>query len=223
MYDLRRIESRVHRIIPSKFPTISLFDWVETPEELEQLALLEGLTNDRIQNELGSLNRVPKEDWVLGQGATPLMAAFTHIGHPSRFSDGTYGVYYAANTLNAAIKETVYHRERFYSASKERPCAISMREYLAEVRQPLVDITAPQYIQYLSPDPSHYEISQELGRQIREEHHWGLLYPSIRHPESSCVAVFRPSALTIPIQGKHFKYIWDGASISEVYVESRYR
>ncbi len=221
MYSVTDLKSKVHPIIPSKFPPVSLFDWASSPEELEQIALLEGLTNERIQAELGSLNHVAKNDWILGPGATPLMAAFTHIGHSSRFSDGSFGVYYAANSLDAAIKETVYHRERFYSASKEPMCSLSMREYSTKILKPLVDIRPEQFIDLLHPEPDLYERSQVFGKKIREEDNWGLLYPSVRDNQSLCVAVFRPPALTIPVQGAHLRYIWNGQRISDVYVESR--
>ena len=149
------------------------------------------------------------------------MAAFTHIGFASRFSDGSYGVYYAASTLETAIKETAFHRAIFYNASKEPTCSISMREYIATVKKPLVDITSNKYDTFLNPDPDFYNVSQVFGRKIQGKKHWGLLYPSIRDEGSLCVAVFRPSALTIPNQGCHLKYIWDGTSISEVYIESK--
>ena len=123
---------KVHRLIPSKFPPVTLFDWADSAEELEQIALLEGLTNERILAELGKINLIDKDDWIGGPGSTPVMAAFTHIGFESRFSDGSFGVYYAASSLETAIKETCFHRERFYSASKEKPCSISMREYLGQ-------------------------------------------------------------------------------------------
>lgn len=221
MYSVIQLASKVHRLIPSKFPPMSFFDWAQSAEELEQIAQLEGLTNERIQAELGTLNLVPAEDWVGGQGATPLMAAFTHIGFPSRFSDGSYGIYYAASSLEAAIKETVFHRERFYRASNEVTCSISMREYIAKVNKPLIDLSTEQYKDFLNPDPNLYSKSQAFGKAIRDEKHWGLLYPSIRDKQANCVAVFRPPALSIPAQGCHLKYIWDGNSISEVYKESR--
>lgn len=223
MHSYSRFDKNVHRLIPSKFPPISLFDWASSPEELEQIALLEGLTNERLQAELGKVNLIEKADWVGGQVATPLMAAFTHIGFDSRFSDGTYGVYYAASTLDAAIKETVFHRERFYSASNEPTCSISMREYIAKIKKPLVDITGNTYVDFLDPNPDSYHNSQEFGKKIHSEKHWGLLYPSIREQSALCVAIFRPPALTIPIQGCHLKYIWDGTRIAEVYVESKVR
>jgi hypothetical protein len=221
MHSSINYEKDVHRLVPSKFPPISLFDWADTEEELEQIALLEGLTNERMQAELGRINLIPKEDWIGGPGSTPLMAAFTHIGQPSRFTDGSYGVYYAACSLETAIKETVFHRERFYSASQEKPCAITMREYIAKVKKPLIDLRSSEYDELLNPDPMFYDKSQDFGKKVYDEKHWGLLYPSIRKAEGLCMAIFRPPALTLPRQGCHLRYMWDGSRISEVYQESK--
>lgn len=221
MHSFVDFNKKVHRLIPSKFPPISFFDWASSAEEIEQIAHLEGLTNERIQADLGRVNLIAQEDWVYGPGATPLMAAFTHINFPSRFSDGSYGVYYAASTLETAIKETVFHRERFYSASKEATCSISMREYIATVKKPLVDTTSEQYADLFHIDPHFYDKSQSFGKKLHEKKEWGLLYPSVRNAGALCVAIFRPPALTIPKQGCHLKYIWDGRCISEVYIESK--
>lgn len=217
MYALVTPQNKVHRIIPSKFPPQSLFDWAESKEELEQIAALEGLTNDRLLHTYGNLNLVAKEDWQSGIGSTPLMAAFTHLGQPSRFSDATFGVYYAANTQRAAIKETIFHRERFYTASKESACVLTMREYIAYVQKPLVDLRDKDYHYLLDPNPKHYTLSQTLGRKLRDEQHFGLIYPSVRDETAECVAIFRPIALTIPTQGTHFEYVWDGFSICTVH------
>ncbi len=45
------------------------------------------------------------------------MAAFTHcdLACPSRFSDGTYGVYNAADGFGTAIREVAHHMGRFYA------------------------------------------------------------------------------------------------------------
>jgi len=221
MHTLVDYTEKVHRLIPSRFPPISVFDWAQSQAEAEQIALLEGLTNERIRAELGRIHLVTKEDWVGGQGSTPLMAAFTHVGFPSRFSDGSYGVYYAASSLETAIRETIFHRERFYAASREASCSISMREYIAKPVKPLVDITNRQHEDMLNPDPDCYAVSQAYGQQIRADNYWGLLYPSIRNEGGICVAIFRPPALTIPVQGCHLNYIWDGSCISDVYRESK--
>lgn len=132
-------------------------------EELEQIALLEGLTNERLLADLGCLNLISREDWIGGEGSKPLMAAFTHIGFQSRFSDGSYGVYYAANTLRAAIKETAFHRERFYSASNEPACSISMREYITAVQKPLKSLHLFMALKKL---PRALRINADIPNQV---------------------------------------------------------
>jgi hypothetical protein len=217
-------KGKTHRLIPSRYPPLSLFDWADSREELEQIAYLEGLTNDRLKNEYGCIALVEKEDWVGGAGSTSLMAAFTHFG-PSRFSDGTsYGIYYAADSTRTAIAETKFHRERFLSASNEPPCIIQMREYTAYVTKCLIDLCDPMYAEYLNPDVNSYVKSQGLGREIKQLREWGLLYPSVRdqNKQAKCVAIFRASALSLPIQAGHYDYIWDGHSIGEVRKSIKY-
>lgn len=214
-YQYKSIRAQVHRLIPSRFPPVSMFDWAESSEELSEIAALEGMTNERLQTEYGSLYLVSSQDWVSGEGSTPLMAAFTHPG-PSRFSDGSFGIYYAANSLQTAISETRFHREYFLKASNEPPCLVQMREYIARVQKPLVDIHHPKFNSYLNPDMRYYEHSQQLGYEIKMANEWGIAYPSVRNQEGYCVAILRPPALTLPKQGCHLDYIWDGEKISDI-------
>lgn len=220
-YHYREIFSQVHRIVPSRFPPVSFFDWAQSIEELDQIAKLEGMTNERLKATYGDISLVAKEDWVGGQGSTPLMAPFTHPGM-SRFSNGSYGIYYAGGTQEAAIAETKFHRERFLKASNEAPCLLQMREYKAKVRRPLVDLFSPNFKCLLDPDIGKYPTSQIFGQEIRANKEWGLLYPSVRKAENYCVAIFRPPALTIPIQGCHLDYIWDGSSVSAIRKSVQY-
>ena len=222
MYSHIEITKKIHRLIPSKFPPVLLFDWAETKEELEQIAALEGLTNPRLEDELGNINLVADDEWIGGEGTTPIMAAFTHIGYESRFSDGTYGVYYAADSIKTAIKETLFHRERFYRASNEAACSITMREYVTNVVQPLIKLTPEHHPECFNPDPKYYSGSQKMGLELRRKNEWGIYYPSMRDKEGGCVAILRPKALRYPVaQGAHFKYMWDGSSIYEVYKEKQ--
>ncbi|MDP1603206.1 MAG: RES family NAD+ phosphorylase [Legionella sp.] len=216
MYIYKEFTRKTHRLIPSRYPPVNFFDWADSPEELLQIALLEGLTNDRLTNDYGHIHLVAKDDWVGGPGATPLMAAFTHFGE-SRFSDGTsYGIYYAADSIQTAIAETKFHRERFLQASNEPPCVSQMREYTAFTNKSLVDLSGNGYESYLNPDVDSYKNSQAFGREIKSQNEWGLIYPSVRNVNATCIAVFRPPALTIPVQAGHYDYIWDGNVIGEV-------
>lgn len=91
-----------------------------------------------------------------------------------------------------------------------------MREYTTKVQRPLIDITQRKFKKYCHPDPNQYSVSQSFGRELMTQSEWGLLYPSAHKKESKCIAIFRPPALTIPVQGCHLDYIWDGTSISEI-------
>jgi RES domain len=129
------------RIIPSRFPLVNLFERVADPVDLDVIFALESLTNDRLRDEVGDIQLVPPHDRIIGPNAGYIVVAFTHLNPAgSRFSDGTYGVFYAAYTLATAIAETCYHREQFMRATQEPPMELDMRALLTELDQELTDI-----------------------------------------------------------------------------------
>ena len=119
-----------HRLVPSRFPPIGLFDRVARAADLDAVFELEALTNDRLREEAGELSLVPVPDRIAGPGTTPIMAAFTHL-HPegSRFSDGSFGVYYCARELTTALAEVRYHQERFLRRTNEGPIRQELRKF----------------------------------------------------------------------------------------------
>jgi len=209
---------KIYRVIPSKFPPINFFERIVAPEQMEAAWYLESLTNDRLRDEAGDIALVAKEESLFGPGASVVMAAFTHIGHPSRFSDGSYGVYYAARSLETAVRETAFHRARFLAATNEAPGEIDMRAYVAKPKEPLKDLRAPRFKWLHNPDD--YAKSQAYGRVRREKGEWGVVYRSVRHEGGECIAAFRPKAVSVPVAGPALAYVWDGARITRVYEKS---
>lgn len=199
---------KAYRLVNSSFPPISVFEDTLDPAELELAYAIEAMTNDRLRDQVGEIARVLPQDRVSGAGATIVMAPFTHIGRASRFTDGSYGVYYCANSVDAAIAETRYHQERFWRATQEASIEITMRAYVNRVVSPMVDVRG--LVQLHDPDPLSYGASQAVAGQWRNAGKWGLLYNSVRLPGHECVAAFRPPAVTLPVQGQHFRYLWDG-------------
>lgn len=206
-----------YRIIPSAFPPINFFEQLVDPELMDALYYIESLTNDRLRDEVGDIALVPPEDRVSGPGSSPLMAAFTHVssGCPSRFSDGAFGIYYASRTLPTAIAETAFHRARFLASTDEEPGEIDMRTYIGGVLQPMHDIRGKAYEHLHHPDD--WSGSQQFGRAQRESGSWGIVYSSVRDPGGQCIAALRPPAVSIPRQGPHLSYVWDGEAIIRVY------
>ena len=213
-----------YRLVPSRFPAVGLFDRVARPEDLDYVLAAESLTNDRLRDEVGELALVPPAERVSGPGTTAVMAAFTHLNpEGSRFSDGSYGVYYAARDMDTAIAETVYHRARFLARTAEGAGEIDMRTYLADLRADFTELRGygrrkPDYMH-----PASYAASQVFGRKQREAGANGIVFDSVRREGGQCVAVFRPKVVGSCRQGPHVCYIWDGRAITGWYEKSTVR
>jgi len=203
-----------YRIIPSVYPPINFFEDIVDPDEMEILYEIESYTNDRLREEAGDIFQVAAQDRVCGPGSSIVMAAFTHIHYPSRFTDGSYGVYYAGLTIETAVRETVYHRERFMRATRENPADLTMRVYEGKIVQSFHDIRDDEYSSLHHPDD--YSGSQAFGKRVRNNQAWGLIYNSVRHQSGTCIAAFKPKAISIPMHHSHLKYHWDGEKIFAV-------
>lgn len=212
----RRIDGAIHRIVPSRFPPVGLFDTARNEEELLMLAQLEGLTNERLRQELGEIAMVPPQEAVFGPGCTPIMAAFCHPA-PSRFSDGAYGVYYAALAVETAIAETKHHREIFLREAGIPEEVLEMRCYTTTLTQAMHLLPDDAASKAAILDPDSYVASREYGAQMRSQNVWGLYYPSVRdQPDGRCVAVLRPRAIAPVMQASHYRYFWDGQRIHQI-------
>lgn len=194
-----------YRIINSAFPPVDVFEDTLDPADLEVAFAIEALTNDRLLDQAGIIARVQPGDRLSGPGSTPVMAAFTHIGRASRYTDGTYGVYYCASSLDAALAETRFHQEAFWRATREASIEVTMRTYINQVLKPMVDVRPREEFHQ-----ADYGLTQAFAREQRHDQAWGVLYRSVRAPGHECVAALRPPAVSIPHQGPHFRYRWDG-------------
>jgi hypothetical protein len=202
-----------HRLVPSRFPPVGLFDRVASPDDLDAVYELEAMTNDRLREEAGVLSLVRPEDRVSGPGTTPIMAAFTHLNpEGSRFSDGSFGIYYCSQRLETALAEVRHHQERFLRRTGEGPLRLELRLYLADLDARLVDVRK-------FPDchrAADYGPSQKLGGALHAEARDGVLYRSVRHDGGLCAAVFRPRVLHRCRQSKHYAFHFDGSSVTAI-------
>lgn len=212
---LKRIRwSHAYRIVPSRFPPVGVYDRIADPADLEAVFAIEALTNPRLREEAGALKLVSKEHRLSGPGSTPVMAAFTHLNpEGSRFSDGTWGVFYAAHSVATAVEETVYHRERFLAATAEPACDIEMRCYRTSVDSKLHDIRDGWTAEH---DPDSYVASVTLARKLRAVDSNGIAYDSARHRGGECLAAFQPDVVAPCTQTLHLVYRWDGSRIAQV-------
>ena len=217
----RRVEwPQAWRIIASRYPPINLFERLTPdPAVWDALVALEQLTNPRVRDEVGDIALVPPNERVAGPGASYVMASFTHLNPKgSRFSDGSYGVYYAASEIETAIAETVFHFESFARDSGDPARMEDMRVLVGTIAEGFEDVAAlaePQRSQIL--DPASYALAQAYAQDLRGVGANGVAYPSVRRHGGECIGAFKPRAVGLPHQERHLKYRWNGDRVDRYF------
>jgi hypothetical protein len=206
------------RIVPTRYPAVNLFDRVADGEDFDALYALEGLSNERLRDELGQIERVAAQDRLYGPGSGPIMAAFTHLNVlGSRFSAGQYGVFYAARDRATAMAETRHHHGRFLAATRQGPLHLPMRLYSVAIDARLHDLRPDGAVDAAVYDPADYGRSQALGAQLQRAGSAGVVYRSVRQARGYCVGLFKPRGASACLHAAYLLYAWDGQRFTDVY------
>lgn len=209
----------IWRIIPSVYPTIDLFERVADPADYEAIYEIENKTNDRLRDNSGDIKLVSPEKKVTGPGSSYIMAAFTHLKpEGSRFSDGSYGVFYGANEYSNAIAESKFHRAKFLSDTQQDPIELHMRVLKAKLNGHLHDIRGQEKKYAGVYDLDDYSQSKRFASQLRSKDVSGITYSSVRcENHGDCAAIFHPNTLSNCREDHHLYYSWNGKVIVDVY------
>ena len=217
--ELRRVRwPQACRIVPTRYPSINLFDRVADAADFDALYALEAMTNERLRDELGHIERVPPNERIFGPGSGPIMAAFTHLNSEgSRFSDGRFGVFYAAHDRATAVAETRYHHARFLAATQQAAMHLPMRLYAVAIDARLHDLrpvaSAPAQVHAVD----NYAVSRQWGARLHAAGSAGVAYRSVRRPGGHCVGLFKPQGARNCVHAAYLLYAWDGQAFSDVY------
>ncbi len=209
-----------HRLIPSLYSKAGtiLDEIADSPAMLEDIVLLDGATNDRVQGEQHGLIGISTYELIYGvPNAQIVNAAFTHTSEAGcRFSDSTRGAWYAAEELETSVAEVAYHKTRRLAEiivpglPGNRPDidVSTYDDWLADFRSRFhVLEPAEQFAEYLQPEPvpECYARSQQLARALLNQQSNGLVYPSVRRQGYRCLACFRPALVYNPRRGNRFE------------------
>ncbi len=201
------------RLIPSRYPSVGILDQVASPADLNAIIELETWTNDRISTEIGTLHRIPQEEWVLGKPmASVVMAAFCHPRREGgRFNGGDRGAWYAGRSLQTAHAEVIYHRTEELEEIGVFDTFVQVRAYLADFHGPFADIRERRAAFERLYDPKSYAASQAFARGLLNSGGNGIVYRSVRDARGECIACFRPKLVKNVRVGPHFEYRWNGS------------
>ena len=127
----------------------------------------------------------------------------------SRFSDGSFGVWYGSDTLETSVHESAYHwfRGLLCDAGFEHEEVIIERTlYAVTCDAIMLDFrqTANKYPNLLHK--TDYTFTQSVGARIHREGHPGLLTFSVRHQGGINFAVLNPNVLSNPRPQSQLSY-----------------
>lgn len=135
----------------------------------------------------------------------------------SRFSDGSFGVWYGSDSVETTVHETAYHWYHGLLADagfQNERVVVERKVYSVNCRAALLDFR-PRAAEF--PDLLHktdYSQAQAVGARIHREGHPGLVVPSVRYPAGENVVVFNRNILSNPRPKCQLSYRLDGQRIS---------
>ncbi len=214
-------EYHTHRLIPTKGSREGesvLARLTAHDADLDHLLELEGATNDRLLGEAGLLPGISVHELVFGISYAHIVnAAFTHA-HPSgsHFSLPDRGAWYAAFALETAQAEVAFHKaQELQEINWQEKEVTTYADYLADFRADFHDIRSDKSFANCL-DPASYASSQLLAGELLQEGSAGLVYPSVRHNGSTCLACFRPALVVNVRKGPTVILKFKGATPPQV-------
>lgn len=151
---------------------------------------------------------------------------FGAIGWPfrqwqaSRFSDGTFGVWYGSESIETTVHETAYHwfngllRDAGFGLSRDTGIIGERDLYDVRCDAALLDLR-PEIEQHKNlMHKSDYSATQAIGARLNREGHPGLVTQSVRRPQGNNYAILNPNVLSSPRQNCHLTYRLQDETIS---------
>ena len=140
------------------------------------------------------------------------------IPNPSRFSDGSYGMLYVANSVATAVRETAHHLARIFADgnapkqdTRKKKLAIHIAGNVDDIRVAF-DTSVPIAIY----DPNDYRAARTFGREQQQKSVPGLHFDSVRNTRSGhCVGAFTPDLVEHAAIAGDVALVWDGKRFIE--------
>ena len=209
-------QATVRLISTAYFKPPVLRPLVDTPEEFELLAEIEGLTNRRRKAEtIGAGSLDARETVFRAWGHTYINAAFAYTrAEGNRFNAGDRGAWYCAFDDLTAIAEVGFHRTRELTRIGRFEDEAVYQSLLAGFIGDFHDLRklagTPDC---LGSDPATaYPAGEALARELRREGSRGLIYPSVRRRRGVCLAAFEPHTVQNVRPGARWKLVWTGSA-----------
>jgi hypothetical protein len=207
---LESVEGDWYRLIPSRFPPISIYERVIANDRIAELVEVENLTNPRVKALALRTSGLQPIDPTSPTLQNWNLAPFTYPNpEGSHFFRPGYSVLELTDCLQGALATSVRKRETFLRRTREASLALEMRVLKTPVTGEFLDLRGV-------PASLEKEERWKIGDHIVQQQLDGILFTSPDRPSSSCIAVLKESRLGRSDQTKHFKFYWDGERIKSI-------
>jgi RES domain-containing protein len=219
---LRRHDT--HRLIPSKYADDAsvLARIADDDAHLAVIFDLDHATNDRLMAENDGLPGIGVHELIFGVPYYRIVnAAFTHA-HPlgGRFSSPERGAWYTAFELKTAQAEVAFHKSVHLAEIGRFEDEVTFDDYLADFSGEFHDLRRQGAFRDCL-DPDSYVHSQALAERLQAAGSLGVIYPSVRRPEGTCLACFRPALVGNVRKAATYRFRWSGSPAPTIAVASR--
>jgi hypothetical protein len=195
---LSEVHGKIFRNIVSVHPSQDLFDDLsDSPAEWDLAQRVEDQVKPPPYQSSTPLIHRPFED---AHWCNAIAWPFTHW-QSSRFSDGSFGVWYGCDSVETTVYETAYHwlKKFITDAGFENEYVIAERKvYEVNCDAALLDLRplTASYSQLIHP--TDYSFAQSLGARLHQEGHPGVVTYSARKALSSNYVILNSQILSNP-------------------------
>jgi len=203
------------RLIPSRFADLEdsvLAPLADGDGMLRDLFDIDNATNDRLRGESGLLPGIGVDELVFGVPNFRIINAAYTYARPegSRFNDGDRGAWYCAFDADTALAEVGFHKTVEYQEIGRFDDSVTYQALLADFSAGFHDLRGSDaWTECLDPDS--YVASQALAGELLDAGSMGVIYPSVRHPDGTNLACFRPALVGNVRKGKAYRLTWAGS------------
>lgn len=137
----------------------------------------------------------------------------------SRFSDGSFGVWYGSQSVATTVHESVWHwyGGLLADAGFQHESVVAERKvFVVACDAALIDLrpVTPEHPGLVHP--TDYALPQSVGERMHREGHPGLLTRSARDPKGTNIVVFNARVLSNP---RHLHYLTYRLADGLVHIE----
>lgn len=216
-----------HRLIPAKYSDAGdsvLVRIADDDDHLRGIFDLDHATNDRLLAENDRLPGIGIDELVFGVPCYRIVnAAFSHA-HPegSRFNGPERGAWYAGFELETSQAEVAWHKSVELAEIGWPDESLTYDDYLADFGGAYHDIRGDAAFRHCLDTESYVE-SQALAEVLLAEGSPGIVYPSVRRQDGTCLACFRPALVANVRKGARYRFTWkEGAPEPAIELEESY-